>query len=150
MKMKNQLLVLGGTVLIVAAMIAAGITGRTSVYKEARVIAATVRMTQAMTYVPRVIRINVGDTVEWQNVSALGHTVTADPGKATLSGDAVLPPGAMPFDSGNLQPGERFRYIFTVPGAYRYFCIPHEAAGMVGEIEVRPQSIGKSRGIDLK
>ena len=28
---------------------------------------------------------------------------------------------------------------FDVPGRYTYFCIPHEAAGMIGEITVEPR-----------
>ncbi len=52
-------------------------------------------------------------------------------------GDVALPVGAKPFNSGNLKPGQAYRHTFTVPGRYRYFCVPHEGAGMIGEVVVR-------------
>jgi plastocyanin len=133
------------TAVVLAVVIAASlwVRGRTPAQQAAGGVAATVDMTQGLTFVPSAVEINVGDSVEWRNVSSLEHTVTADPGKATQRRHVALPPGAQPFDSGNLQPGEKFRHLFTVPGTYRYFCIPHEAAGMVGEITVRPQSVGR-------
>ena len=38
--------------------------------------------------------------------------------------------------AGDIQPGQSFKFTFSVPGQYRYFCVPHEIFGMVGEIEV--------------
>ena len=43
----------------------------------------------------------------------------------------------MAFDSGFIPPGGDYSYTFTVPGRYRYFCLPHEKAGMVGVIVVK-------------
>ncbi len=48
----------------------------------------------------------------------------------------MLPAGATPFASPELQPGESFRQVLTVPGKYRFFCTPHEGVGMMGEITV--------------
>ena len=39
-------------------------------------------------------------------------------------------------DSGYLLPDEEFSLTLTRSGAYDYFCIPHEHAGMVGRIVV--------------
>ncbi len=47
-----------------------------------------------------------------------------------------LPPGASPFDSGDLAPGEVYVRTFDVPGTYRCFCVPHERAGMTGVVVV--------------
>ena len=48
-----------------------------------------------------------------------------------------IPESAIPWDSGILvDPGHRFDVTLTVPGVYDYYCIPHEAAGMVGRIIV--------------
>lgn len=105
--------------------------------------AVHIRITDALRYDPDTVTIKVGDTVEWENVSRLMHTVTADPAKATRARSIKLPAGASTFDSGDLEPGKKFRYTFVVPGTYRYFCVPYEAAGMVGEIEVLPVSVGK-------
>ena len=88
---------------------------------------------------PERITIRTGQTVEWNNTAAIEtHTVTADPKLAKDPKDVALPAGAEPFNSGNLKGNEIFRHTFTVPGLYRYFCIPHEKMGMIGEIEVNP------------
>jgi len=97
----------------------------------------TVKITDLLQFEPKHVVIHVGDTVEWRNESVLVHTVTADPDKAARAEDVALPRGAKAFDSGNLDHDAHFRQRFSQPGLYRYFCIPHEATGMVGEIEVR-------------
>ena len=35
-----------------------------------------------------------------------------------------------------VNPGDHFDVTLTVPGVYDYYCMPHEAAGMVGRIVV--------------
>jgi plastocyanin len=80
--------------------------------------------------------IKVGDTMEWKNVGAELHHVTTDPSAALKKDDVTNPPGAKPFDSGFLKPGESFRETFSVPGIYRYTCAVHEAKGMNGEVVV--------------
>jgi len=80
--------------------------------------------------------IKVGDTMEWKNVGAQLHHVTTDPSAALKKDDVTNPPGAKPFDSGFLKPGESFRETFSVPGTYRYTCAVHEAKGMNGEVVV--------------
>jgi plastocyanin len=96
----------------------------------------SVDMNNALTYVPDQIRIKVGDTVEWRNVESFPHSVTADASIAEDPGNVELPDGAEPFNSGRIDGGSSWRHTFTVPGTYRYFCIPHEAAGMLGTVIV--------------
>jgi len=81
-----------------------------------------------------------GTTIRWvvkENV----HTATAyhpKNGHHSLR----IPEGAEPWDSGFLvNPGDHFDMTLTVPGVYDFFCMPHEAAGMVGRVVV-----GKSGG----
>lgn len=81
--------------------------------------------------------IKTGDTVEWKNTGAQLHHVTTDPSFALKKDDVTNPPGAKPFDSGFLKPGESFRETFSVPGIYRYTCAVHEAKGMNGEVVVQ-------------
>jgi plastocyanin len=95
-------------------------------------IGAKVTMTNSFEFEPHAVTIHVGQAVEWRNGSRFKHTVTADP---TL-GSAILPAGAKAFASPELQPGESFRQVLTVPGKYRFFCTPHEGVGMTGEITV--------------
>ncbi|MEX0701851.1 MAG: plastocyanin/azurin family copper-binding protein [Planctomycetales bacterium] len=98
--------------------------------------AAVVEMTNDAKFVPAKVKIKVGETVEWKNRSKAMHTVTADPDKAKDKSNVMLPEGAAPFDSGKIRPGGAFSHTFTVAGNYKYFCIPHEAKGMIGEVEV--------------
>ncbi|GAB4362489.1 MAG: hypothetical protein Kow0060_18760 [Methylohalobius crimeensis] len=100
--------------------------------------AVVVEMTNTLKFVPEKLTVPVGTTVEWRNASVLVHTVTADPEKAARPESAALPDGAAPFDSGSLEVDGTYRHTFTTAGTYRYFCIPHEGAGMVGTIVVRP------------
>lgn len=98
--------------------------------------AAVVEMTNALTYEPATITVKVGETVRWTNPSDVRHTVTADKTKANDPSNVVLPEGAEPFNSGNIEAGGSWSYTFEVAGRYKYFCIPHEAAGMVAEVIV--------------
>lgn len=99
---------------------------------------AEVGMTNRLTFTPAAVRIRAGQAVRWVNDSDIAHTVTADPAQAREAGSVQLPNGAAPFDSGDMQPGDAFVHRFDVPGTYRYFCVPHELAGMVGTVVVEP------------
>jgi plastocyanin len=74
-------------------------------------------------------------TIRWiarENV----HTATAyHPGNGHHP--LRIPERAAPWDSGFLiHPGDHFDVTLTEPGVYDYYCMPHEAAGMVGRIVV--------------
>lgn len=97
---------------------------------------AVVEMDNRLRFVPDTVRIRAGEAVRWENTSDLVHTVTADPAMAALESSVSLPAGAQPFDSGDLVPGDVYVRSFDVPGTYKYFCIPHERAGMVGRVIV--------------
>jgi len=99
--------------------------------------AVVVEMNDQFMFDPEKVTITAGETVLWKGVGNYAHTVTADPDKATDPDNVHLPEGAPTFDSGRVQPGETFSYTFEVSGFYRYFCIPHEQAGMIGEVEVK-------------
>ena len=88
-------------------------------------------------YTPMKLAIRVGETVKWVNGGATVHSVSTTAANAQILDDASIPKGAQAFDSGFIPPGGDFSYTFTVPGTYRYFCLPHEKAGMVGEIVVK-------------
>jgi plastocyanin len=88
-------------------------------------------------YEPAQVTIKAGETVEWLNNGGVVHSVTAVPEEAYRPKDVALPMGAATFDSGFMPPGSKFDYTFTVPGTYRYFCVPHEALGMIGTVVVK-------------
>jgi plastocyanin len=96
----------------------------------------TVEMNDQLEFEPREITVSSGETVTWTNVGKVAHTVTADKSKAADPSNVGLPPGVDEFDSGFIAEGESFSRKFDRPGTYRYFCIPHEGAGMVGTVVV--------------
>ncbi len=95
-----------------------------------------VQLNDQLRFVPTEITIKAGDTVEWRNIELIPHTVTANPGRAPSSRNIELPDGAKPFDSGWVTGGQSFRYTFSEPGVYRYVCLPHEQAQMIGAVVV--------------
>jgi plastocyanin len=100
----------------------------------------TIDMTDDMNFRPDAVTIAVGETLQWKNTSGDEHTVTFDPKLASDPKDISLPPGAAPFASGKIKPGGTFEHTFTVAGTYKYVCVPHEDAGMTGQIVVTPPS----------
>mgnify|MGYP006287548323 CR=1 FL=1 len=105
---------------------------------------STVDMTDELTFEPKEIRVSVGTTVTWENVGAIGHTVTAY--------EDEIPDGAEYFASGgfdsqeaaadgypekgNITEGGTYEHTFETTGTYEYYCIPHEMNGMVGTVKV--------------
>lgn len=88
-------------------------------------------------YVPDKVTIKAGQTVEWINDGETVHDICTKVSMAQRKSDVMLPKGAKPFDSGFLAPGKKWSHKFTVPGTYKYFCIPHELAGMIGYVIVK-------------
>ena len=88
-------------------------------------------------YTPDKATIKIGDTVKWVNNGETVHSVSTSAANAQNPNDTSMPKGATAFDSGFIPPGGDYSYTFTVPGTYRYFCLPHEKAGMVGMIVVK-------------
>lgn len=118
--------------------VGAGGMSRRAGWPTSKKPAAVIKMTDRLTFEPARVTIKVGETVRWKSASLLVHTVTADPALAANPEDVALPVGAKPFNSGNIKPGGQFQHTFKVPGTYRYFCIPHEGAGMIGVVVVQP------------
>lgn len=76
---------------------------------------------------PKQISVPVGTTVSWVNKDSMAHTVTADDKS---------------FDSGNLNPGDTFKFTFTKAGTFPYHCQYHggpNGVGMSGVITVTTQ-----------
>ena len=88
-------------------------------------------------YAPGKVSIKAGESVRWENDGETVHSVSTAASNAQNPKDAAMPKGAVSFDSGFIPPGGDYSYTFTVPGTYRYFCLPHEKAGMVGVIVVK-------------
>ena len=115
---------------------ACGITGPAHTTSPPARVDATVTMGMT-SFNPQTIRIKSGQTVQWQNTSPITHTVTADKSMADNPANVQLPEDAQSFHSGDIEAGQVWSYTFTVPGTYRYVCLPHEQQGMVGTVIVQ-------------
>lgn len=95
---------------------------------------------------PEEYEIEVGDTVTWVNTSSKAHTVTAFENAIPAEADYFATGGFESEDAatdawfdrlgGRLDVGQSYSHTFEVPGTYDYYCIPHIAANMVGQIIV--------------
>ena len=103
----------------------------------------TVTMTGDFGFDPKIATIEPGQTVTWENTSDVDHTVTAY--------EDEIPDSATYFASGGFEseraarnhvtegliaPGGEYEHTFEEPGAYEYYCVPHEGSGMVGTVQV--------------
>ncbi len=77
-------------------------------------------------FVPRVLKIYVGDTVVWHNKSGVVHLFATIPGSD--------PTGYMEIEPSDLLVGAKVPHTFTKPGEYPYFCFIHNQ--MTGKIIV--------------
>jgi len=88
-------------------------------------------------FMPMSVTIQKGDTVEWINNAQSLHSETTNPAVAQDPKDVSAPKDAKPFDSGFMPPGAKWSYTFTVPGTYKYLCLPHEKDKMTGIVVVK-------------
>jgi plastocyanin len=125
------------TAILIRAMAVAVVAGLFASALALAAPAAVVKMTdKPPMYQPLKVTVKVGQSVEWINNAQTLHSVTTDPDSAQKPTDVSSPPGAKPFDSGFMRPGATFDYTFTVPGTYKYLCLPHEKDGMIGIVVV--------------
>ncbi|WP_049981208.1 plastocyanin/azurin family copper-binding protein [Halolamina rubra] len=104
----------------------------------------TVDMTDDLIFDPDSITVAVGDTIVWENVGSVGHSVTAyeedipDGAEFWASGGFDNEQAARDNypDQGDVPGGESYEHTFETVGTHEYFCIPHEGVGMVGTVEV--------------
>ncbi len=93
-----------------------------------------------LVFAPEQFELTVGETARWFFASA-GHNLSCRPKHSDL---VDLPDRAQPFSTYDsdesprtITPnGESFTHTFQIPGAYTYVCIPHEDAGMTGQLLV--------------
>ena len=116
----------------------------------------TVDMTDGLVFDPDGLTIAPGDTVVWETVGSVGHSVTAyedgipDDAEYFASGGLESEQAARNAypQEGDVASGETYEHTFEVEGEYEYFCIPHESAGMVASITVQEGGGGGGDGGD--
>ena len=79
---------------------------------------------ESMVFEPKIVRVNVGDTVLWKATDK-GHNV-----EFIKKG---VPDGVDKFKS---KYNKDTQYKFTIPGIYAYWCTPHKNMGMIGFVVV--------------
>lgn len=130
--------------LVLAAVGAGGALGATAAARAQDATTHRVEMTDELVFDPDALTVAPGDTVVWETVGSIGHSVTAyedeipdDAAYFASDGleDESSARSAYP-DEGDVAEGETYEHTFEVEGTYDYFCIPHESVGMLGTITV--------------
>ena len=94
--------------LLICTVLAA-LAGLTASEGAARPKTHTVTI-HGMHFVPANMKVNLGDTVIWQNEDIVPHTATS---------------ARKSFDSGTIEPGKSWKYVFKKKGSYSYICVYH-------------------------
>lgn len=96
-------------------------------------------------FAPETLTVRRGDRIRFVNASGGPHNVAFDPEKVPDAVEAALgaglPDQIAPL-AGPLVVEENGVYTMTVtaavrPGTYEYYCMPHVAMGMTGQLVVR-------------
>ncbi len=99
----------------------------------------------AISYSPKELTVSKGDKVAWIHAAGEPHTVTAygenipEEANYWASGDFNSEEKARTGwknGKGAIQSGQSYIHTFETKGTHKYFCIPHEPAGMEGKITV--------------
>ena len=104
----------------------------------------TIDMTDGLVFDPDAVTVAPGTTVVWENVGAIGHSVTAYEDGIPEEADYFASGGfdgeqaaRDAYPDGDIGGGGTYEHTFDLEGTYEYFCIPHESAGMLGTITVQ-------------
>ncbi len=95
--------------LLVAVLSVALVTGVTAGATTPRRALHTIQM-KGFKYRPDSLRIGGGDTVLFVNADDEPHSISID---------------TIEFDSGDIAPGSKFRWVFRQKGRFRYHCEVH-------------------------
>ena len=100
---------------------------------------------EAVAFAPETVTVSTGDTVAWVFAGGEPHSVSAYEDGIPEDTEYWASGGFSSEDAaregwengeGAIQEGEYYERTFEAAGKHEYFCIPHEAAGMVGEVVV--------------
>ena len=99
----------------------------------------------AAAFEPAELTVSQGDTVAWPHAAGEAHSVSAyqddvpeDAGYWASGGFESEEAARTGWENGQgaVQSGQTYVHTFETTGTHEYFCIPHEAAGMVGSVTV--------------
>jgi plastocyanin len=106
-----------------------------------RVIRKTIQpnriYTEVNVFMPDLVNVNSGSEIKWPNNSNLPHNVVGTYEKTTSGSQPQSQTQQnVTVDSGFIQPGESWNYVFNDKGILEYHCTIHSANGMKGTIIV--------------
>ncbi len=109
-----------------------GFDSDTSMTPSSKASTHIVKMTGDYEFVPSLLTIKQGDSVEWVLIKG-NHEIAS--GTVTEGEDGMegIPDGL--WDSGKMASGS-FTYIFNSTGTFPYYCDSHLDQGMTGTIKV--------------
>ena len=87
---------------------------------KVRAVTNTVLMSN-FSFTPSTLNISVNDSVLWTNTTSTAHEITED---------------NFTWASPSLAQGQKFTFKFTQAGTFNYYCQPHDAFGMQGQVVV--------------
>jgi plastocyanin len=130
------------SVMLVAARPAAPVT-RTTKAAGDTVTVQMIGSSSGYSFKPAMVRIKAGQAVKFVTVSGGPHNVTFDPQDIPAGAAATLDKN-MPAQQAKLtgplvtNPNDSYVVSFkdAKPGAYKYYCLPHQSLGMQGTIIV--------------
>ena len=102
-----------------ALLVALALFGGRQVFAQEKPTTHVVLM-ESMTFSPKIVRVQLGDRIEFKNNDLVPHTATAKP--------------AGEFDSGLVKPGEYWVFTTTKAGTFDYACTFHPT--MEGKLTV--------------
>ena len=137
----GTLAILGATLVLLAAHPAP--TGRSRNAAGDTVTVQMIGSSSGYSFKPSITTIKVGQSVKFVTVSGGPHNVTFDPQDIPDGAAATLDqnmPRQQAKLTGPLVPNPNDSYVITFkgakPGAYKYYCLPHQSLGMQGTINV--------------
>lgn len=137
----GALVISGVTAVLVAAHPASA--GRVTAGAGDTVTVQMIGSSNGYQFKPSTLQIKVGQTVKFVTVSGGPHNITFDAQDIPAGSEAALSqdmPNQQAKLTGPLVTNPNDTYIITFkgvkPGAYKFYCLPHQSLGMQGTITV--------------
>lgn len=103
-----------------------------------------IEMTDEFAFVPEEFEIGTDEVATWANVGSTEHSATAyeddipeDTAYFASGGFDSESAARNAWPNRSIAGNETYEHRFDTDGEYKYFCIPHESAGMTGTLTVR-------------
>lgn len=89
----------------------------------------------SLVFIPREFTVAAGEEIVFKNNAGFPHNVVFDEDSVPPGVDATAI--SMPEEELLEAPGETYKVKLTEKGTYKFYCTPHQGAGMVGKVNVQ-------------